>query len=54
MLAIFKPALDLFSVPFFYQEKRRNKPLERKEVEKKEVEGKTIRKRREEKIRKKK
>ena len=39
VLAFFQPALDLFSIPFFCQEKRRNKPLERKEVEKKEVEG---------------
>ena len=33
VLAFFQRALDLFSIPFFYQEKRRNKPLERKEVE---------------------
>ena len=39
VLAFFQPALDLFSVPFFYQEKTRNISLERKEVEKKEVEG---------------
>jgi len=39
VLAFFQPALDLFSIPFFCQEKTRNKPLERKEVEKKEVEG---------------
>ena len=29
VLAFFQPALDLFSVPFFYQEKKRNKSLER-------------------------
>ena len=33
VLAFFQPALDLFSVPFFYPKKRRNKPLVRKEVE---------------------
>ena len=33
VLAIFQPALDLFSIPFFYQEKTRNKSLERKEEE---------------------
>ena len=33
VLAILQPALDLFSIPFFYQEKTRNKPLVRKEVE---------------------
>ena len=32
VLAFFQPALDLFSIPFFYQEKTRNKSLERKEV----------------------
>ena len=44
VLAFFQPALDLFSVPFFYQEKRRNISLVRKEVEKKEVEGAKVRK----------
>ena len=29
VLAFFQPALDLFSVPFFYQEKTRNKEVER-------------------------
>ena len=33
VLAFFQPALDLFSVPFFYQEKTRNISLVRKEVE---------------------
>ena len=33
VLAFFQPALDLFSVPFFYPKKTRNKPLVRKEVE---------------------
>ena len=33
VLAFFQPALDLFSVPFFYQEKTRNESLEKKEVE---------------------
>ena len=42
VLAFFQRALDLFSIPFFCQEKRRNKPLERKEVEKKEVEKKEV------------
>ena len=31
VLAFFQPALDLFSIPFFYQEKRRNISLVRKE-----------------------
>ena len=30
VLAFFQPALDLFSIPFFYQEKRRNKGVEGK------------------------
>ena len=33
VLAFFQPALDLFSIPFFYQEKTRNISLVRKEVE---------------------
>ena len=33
VLAILQPALALFSIPFFYQEKTRNKSLEKKEVE---------------------
>ena len=33
VLAFFQPALDLFSIPFFCQEKRRNESLEKKEVE---------------------
>ena len=39
VLAFFQPALDLFSIPFFCQEKTRNESLARKEIE-----GKTIRK----------
>ena len=34
VLAFFQPALDLFSVPFFYQEKTRNKSLEKKKKKK--------------------
>ena len=34
VLAFFQPALDLFSVPFFYQEKTRNKSLEKKKSSK--------------------
>ena len=30
VLAFFQPALELFSIPFFYQEKKRNKGVERK------------------------
>ena len=49
VLAFFQPALDLFSIPFFCQEKTRNislvrKEVEGKEVEKKEVEGEKVRK----------
>ena len=29
VLAFFQPALDLFSIPFSYQEKRRNESLEK-------------------------
>ena len=47
VLAFFQPALDLFSVPFFYQEKTRNKPLERKEVVRKEVVRKEVRREKE-------
>ena len=35
VLAIFQPALDLFSIPFFYQEKTRNMSLEKKKRKKK-------------------
>ena len=33
VLAFFQPALDLFSIPFFYPKKTRNISLVRKEVE---------------------